>query len=104
MNDYDKALDRIDGQWWHAAMCKSADWRIFFSERPEKKQAALFYCQSCPVRTECLESCDAEERPYGTYVYGVRGGETADERKARRGNLKTPRKGMHKSGRIMGSP
>jgi hypothetical protein len=46
------------------------------------ESTALAICSTCTVRTECLAETLAEERD-AVGCYGVRGGLTADERRAR---------------------
>lgn len=47
------------------------------SDRAEAKHHALSICATCPVRRECLDDALSEK-----FQYGIRGGMTADDRKA----------------------
>ena len=69
-------------KWYTHAACKNMDLTTFFLASEEAK--ALVICSNCRVMQECRISCDTEEGRYSQYAYGVRGGETADERKQRR--------------------
>nr|WP_188309470.1 WhiB family transcriptional regulator [Streptomyces sp. CBMA123] len=67
-----------------AAACRRADHgRLFLAapERPdaarEREEAAKAVCAGCEVRVECRRQALAEREPYG-----VRGGLTAEERRA----------------------
>jgi hypothetical protein len=57
--------------------CKDVDTNLFFSELKSKVEKAKAICNSCPVKSECLEFAlnDGIE-------FGIFGGVTANERKA----------------------
>jgi hypothetical protein len=57
--------------------CKDVDTNLFFSELKSKVEKAKAICNSCVVKSECLEFAlnDGIE-------FGIFGGVTADERKA----------------------
>ena len=57
--------------------CKDVDTNLFFSELKSKVEKAKAICNSCLVKSECLEFAlnDGIE-------FGIFGGVTADERKA----------------------
>ena len=57
--------------------CKDVDTNLFFSELKSKIEKAKTICNSCPVKSECLEFAlnDGIE-------FGIFGGVTANERKA----------------------
>lgn len=74
-----------NADWWNYASCKGIDTESFFSRSPEKIEIALAVCQGCFVKAACRITGDSEEKLYGHYCWGVRGGETAEQRKARRG-------------------
>lgn len=76
---------------WHArAACRDAELELFFEparrEPPcttrKRHAAALAYCADCQVARECLETTVAAER--GRRPYGIAGGTTAEQRRARR--------------------
>jgi hypothetical protein len=63
------------------AACRGADIDIFFKlSVPANKEMALALCQACRVRPECLAASMREET--GIQRFGIRGGLTADERRA----------------------
>ena len=57
--------------------CKDVDTNLFFSELKSKVEKAKAICNSCAVKSECLEFAlnDGIE-------FGIFGGVTANERKA----------------------
>lgn len=57
--------------------CKDVDTNLFFSELKSKVEKAKAICNSCVVKSECLEFAlnDGIE-------FGIFGGVTANERKA----------------------
>ena len=58
------------------ANCLEADPQIFFSAKLKDRALALSLCNSCPVKSECLEFAITNES-----VDGIYGGTTGDERK-----------------------
>lgn len=56
--------------------CKNVDTNLFFSELKSKIEKAKTICNSCPVKSECLEFAlnDGIE-------FGIFGGATPQERK-----------------------
>lgn len=63
---------------WEAALCAQVDPEIFFPETGQPSRPAREVCAACPVRTPCLEV-------FGDLVqYGVVGGLSVRERRARR--------------------
>lgn len=70
--------------WYREAVCKQESPELFFG-KGQAIPKALKVCASCPVMQACRESGDKEEEMYGHYTYGVRGGETREDRLKRRG-------------------
>ena len=63
--------------WHRQAACRGADMDLFFLERGKKLSAeAVAYCESCQVRTQCLDSVLQQSQ-----TVGVWGGTTARGRK-----------------------
>jgi Transcription factor WhiB len=63
------------------AACQDVDTSVFFDlALPANKEMALALCRSCQVRDDCLDAAMKEEA--GSQKFGIRGGLTADERKA----------------------
>jgi WhiB family redox-sensing transcriptional regulator len=56
--------------------CKDVDTNLFFSELKSKVEKAKSICNSCPVKSECLEFALKDGIEFGIF-----GGVTADERK-----------------------
>lgn len=81
----------MSGDWYNRAACLGVDYTLFFRE---SKQTLVIsrYCLNCPVMMQCRLAGDLEEREYGNSIWGVRGGETAMQRKQRRGYIRAPRK------------
>jgi hypothetical protein len=67
--------------WREDANCLDMDPEMFFDKASEA--AALAACVDCPVRTDCREETDKVERLM-RFTFGVYGGETARQRRARR--------------------
>ena len=66
-------------RWYLQAACRCVDVDVFFRGTAESnKQATKNFCNSCPVRQECLE--DALQYP-PIDQYGLVGGLSAHERK-----------------------
>jgi WhiB family redox-sensing transcriptional regulator len=57
--------------------CKDTDTDLFFSELKSKVEKAKAICNSCPVKSECLEFALRDEIEFGIF-----GGATPQERKA----------------------
>jgi WhiB family redox-sensing transcriptional regulator len=57
--------------------CKDVDTNLFFSELKSKVEKAKAICNSCVVKSECLEFALKDGIEFGIF-----GGVTADERKA----------------------
>lgn len=57
--------------------CKDVDTNLFFSELKSKVEKAKAICNSCSVKSECLEFALKDKIEFGIF-----GGVTADERKA----------------------
>lgn len=74
----------MDNHWYKQAECKKESPELFFG-KGQTIPKALKICNSCPVLQECRAEGDKTEEPYGHYVYGVRGGETREDRLLRRG-------------------
>jgi WhiB family redox-sensing transcriptional regulator len=74
-------LDLFERPDWHRqAACKGADPDLFFPERGTRRPVqALAYCESCPVRQECLASALKVAT-----TTGVWGGTTGQARKGLR--------------------
>jgi hypothetical protein len=73
--------------WRALASCFGLPTDYFFDAT--NTAAAKEVCAICPVRQECRDECDEmEERLSDQYKhnYGIYGGETPNERKARRRN------------------
>ena len=65
--------------WYTDAACKGVDVNVFFRGTAESnKQATKNFCDSCPVRTECLEDA-LQYAPIDQY--GLAGGLSAHERR-----------------------
>lgn len=56
--------------------CKDVDTNLFFSELKSKVKKAKAICNSCSVKSECLEFALKDKIEFGIF-----GGVTADERK-----------------------
>jgi WhiB family redox-sensing transcriptional regulator len=63
--------------WQLQANCDETNTELFFSELKSKVEKAKAICNSCPVKSECLEFAlnDGIE-------FGIFGGVTASERKS----------------------
>lgn len=59
------------------ANCAEADTNLFFSELKSKVAKATALCNSCPVKSECLQFALDLQIEYGIY-----GGTTPQQRKA----------------------
>jgi hypothetical protein len=67
--------------WREHAACRNTDSNLFFNRRTY--EASLRYCAICRVRIECRSWADESEGA-DSYVFGIYGGETPEQRKARR--------------------
>lgn len=56
--------------------CKDVDTNLFFSELKSKIEKAKTICNSCPVKSECLEFALND-----SIEFGIFGGATPQERK-----------------------
>ena len=63
-------------RWQERALCAQVDPEAFFPDKGATTRDAKRVCQSCPVRSECLE--DALRHNEG---FGIRGGLTERERR-----------------------
>lgn len=62
--------------WMADARCMDADAEAFFPQKGQPVDAAVAICQSCPVRTDCLEyALDNNEK------FGVWGGMSERQRR-----------------------
>lgn len=68
--------------WAERAACAGMDPELFFPKGNGGAVKAKQVCARCPVRDVCLAAALEEEAEYAPWVYGVRGGKTATERKA----------------------
>lgn len=79
-----KALDEIE--WMNRAECLDVDLTVFFPETPhvfkDAYKIAREYCESCPVREECLEWAVSTEAETSTNSFGMYGGRTPEQRRA----------------------
>ncbi len=73
--------------WPTAAACRDMDDDPFFSDQPGTlNRLRTIACSGCPVLVNCLRA--AQEAEEGTsYLWGLRGGLTADQRRALRAEL-----------------
>ena len=62
---------------WDAALCAQVDPELWFPEVGEPAREAKAICAACPVRATCLDV-------FGDLPYGVVGGQSAKQRRARR--------------------
>lgn len=70
------------GEWTHRAACKGDDTDgVFFDDRSPADAKAR--CAGCPVREQCLADAMEWESVRGNARFGVFGGLTADQRKAK---------------------
>lgn len=67
-------IDRPD--WVRYAACRGADTAIFYPGRGESPEAAIAYCNRCPVRELCLDYADSFKD-----TFGVWGGTTGNDRR-----------------------
>ncbi len=65
-------------EWQEAAACHGRT-SLFYAEDQWSQRIACAICQTCPVRSECLDEARATEDP-ARRRYGVRGGLTPAER------------------------
>ena len=90
-------------EWRDQAACLGVDTEIFFPHKLEKTgiQKALAFCESCPVRRECLEDALKVEPLFDR---GIRGGLLESERKAMPRDMPKekllPAPGRRQAGRI----
>lgn len=64
-----------DEQWQERAKCRGMDSGLFFPDGNEGVKAAKAFCQSCIVRSECLEHALTHKEEHGIW-----GGESERER------------------------
>lgn len=67
--------------WRRHAACRTVGPALFYSRDSLSQQLALELCRGCGVRERCLADAVAEELD-DQYVYGIRGGATAAQRRA----------------------
>jgi len=71
----DEALD-VEFEWQERALCAQTDPEAFFPEKGGSTREAKRVCQSCDVRSECLEyALEHDER------FGIWGGLSERERR-----------------------
>jgi len=72
---------RIDETWRDSAACRGMSLALFFSDKSgQLLRKGREVCESCPVRSECLEDA-IEQELHGNYqVHGLRGGYSRPER------------------------
>jgi hypothetical protein len=78
-------LAALHPEWHEHAACRGEPVTVFFPERTAGRNPygrALELCGRCSVREECADEALADP----TLDFGVRGGMTADARRARRRN------------------
>jgi len=69
MNEFDLLpLDDAEELAWHErALCAQTDPEAFFPEKGGSTREAKRVCQSCEVRTECLEYALANDERFGIW-------------------------------------
>jgi WhiB family redox-sensing transcriptional regulator len=77
-------LDRLRPEWHRDAACAGEPVDVFFPGLGQPNTLALQICGRCPVRIDCLDDALADP----ALDHGVRGGMTANARKARRRNMR----------------
>lgn len=80
--DLRRYLAALFPAWHRDAACAGSDLALFFPAKGGSNREALELCGMCSVREECLAEAMADE----ALDWGVRGGLTAQARKARRRN------------------
>ena len=72
---------RPSSSWLELAACRGLDTSWWFPQRHDMftLRVAVAVCRGCPVRAPCLAEALAEEDQ--AYVFGVRGGLTASQRR-----------------------
>lgn len=69
----DELLSLLDGDdtgffaWQAEALCAQTDPEAFFPEKGGSTRDAKRVCQTCPVRTECLEYALANDERFGIW-------------------------------------
>lgn len=70
--------------WGDKAACRDVDRAVFFPRRANKEDSATarWYCQRCPVTTECLELALRQEGAAAANMrFGIFGGATPTDRR-----------------------
>lgn len=62
---------RVSGDWRADAACRDVDVDLFFAVDEASQREAVAICETCPVRTPCLEHAIATREHYGVWG-GVR--------------------------------
>ncbi|VEI13247.1 WhiB family transcriptional regulator [Trueperella bialowiezensis] len=71
--------------WINRAVCTQTDPEIFFPQyKGDTYVEARQICSTCPVVQECQQYADRAEKFQTGTLHGMYGGETPDERAARR--------------------
>lgn len=78
--EFARRLARLVPAWHADALCRDFDLALWFPAKGERTQPALDICGRCTVRLECLEEAIADP----SLDFGIRGGMSANARKARR--------------------
>lgn len=73
-------IRRAQPAWHRHAACAGEPIEVFFPTRGGSTSLAYELCGRCPVRAECLAEALADPE----LDYGIRGGYSADARKAKR--------------------
>lgn len=73
-------IRRASPEWQRHAACAGEPITVFFPERGGSTKRAYELCGGCPVRAECLADSLADPE----LDHGIRGGYSADARKAKR--------------------
>lgn len=75
--------EKVDTAWMKDALCRrEVDPESFYPAKHKKATGAKSVCGGCPVRAECLEYSLAMRDDFGVW-----GGESARERRKRRGDI-----------------
>ena len=60
-------LDEVDSAWMDDAPCAQTDPEAFFPEKGGSTREAKKVCQTCDVRSECLEYALAHDERFGIW-------------------------------------
>jgi WhiB family transcriptional regulator, redox-sensing transcriptional regulator len=61
----------LPGDWRADAACREMDLDVFFAVDEVRQREAIAVCETCPVRSECLEHAIVTREQYGVWG-GVR--------------------------------